>query len=238
MTMETQIYFAIAPAALRSAGMTIALLVRTAHAITHEMKLRHLAVAASLGLVACAQSPTHATLSEHGATRMAQSDYVAPKPEVSWSFDGHSFGAYCYNTIGCKVLYSNFYQVKDEENQVAPPPETSGMQRYWHGGHGGIDNFPPPAMVTWRSLDGVAHEAHVDIGEIFKDQQVLHNVPANKLAWNATKTGMSPDIILVVNDRTISVYMQVFVVLKEPEMRGDRPSGFRSEPVLAWRHTY
>ena len=238
MTMETQIYFAIAPTALRSAGMTIALLVRTAHAITHEMKLRHLAVAASLGLVACAQSPTHATLSEHGGTRMAQSDYVAPKPEVSWSFDGHSFGAYCYNTIGCKVLYASAYHVKDDENQVSPPPRSDGIQKNWQGDYGGIDNFPPPAVVTWRSLDGVPHEAHVDIGEIFKDQQVLHNVPANKLAWNATKTGMNPDIVLVVNDRTISVYMEAFVVLKEPEIPGNRYSGAVDELVLAWRHTY
>lgn len=169
---------------------------------------------------------------------MAQPDYVAPRPEVTWPFDGHSFGAYCYNTIGCKVLYDNFYHVKDDENAVAPPPKGAGIQKHWQGRYGGIDNFPPPAVVTWRSLDGTAHEARVDIGKIFKDQQVLHNVPAEKLAWNATKTGMNPDIILVVNDRTISVYMETFVVLKELEIPGNQYSNTRSEPVLAWRRSY
>jgi len=169
---------------------------------------------------------------------MAQPDYVAPRPEVTWPFDGHSFGAYCHNTVGCKVLYANFYEVRHEPDEVAPPPESAGLQRYWHGGHGGIDNFPPPAVVTWRSLDGVAHEVRIDIGEIFKDQQVIHNVPADKLAWNATKTGMNPSIILVVDDRTISVYMKAFVVLKEPRTPGNPHSDYQREPVLAWRRTY
>jgi len=203
-----------------------------------EMKLRHLAAAASLGLAACVHSPTSVTRSAHGEDRMAQSDYVAPRPEVTWSFDAHSFGAYCYNTIGCKVLYDDFYQVERDESEHTPPPESPGIQRYWSGSYIVMSSFPPPALVSWRSLDGIAHEVAIDIGEIFKDRRVLHDVPADKLAWNATRAGISPDIILIVNDRTISVYMKVFVVLKERELRGGRPSGFRSEPVLAWRHTY
>ena len=204
----------------------------------HEMNLRHLAAAASLGLAACAQFPTDATPPTQGDARMAQSDYVAPRPQVTWSFDRHSFGAYCYNTIGCEVLYANFYDVNDEADEVSPPPESAGVQKYWGGTHVGIDNFPPPATVTWRSLDGTAHVERVDIGEIFKDHQVLHDVPSEKLGWNATMTGMSPEIVLVVNDRTISVYMGTFVVLKEPEIPGNRYSGARDEFLLAWRHTY
>lgn len=202
-----------------------------------EARLRRamLAAALCLPLVAGCQSPMP-------YSKQSNSDYVAPRPEVTWPFDGHSFGAYCYNTIGCKVLYANRYHagyyIRKSDNDVAPPPETPGVQKYWHGGHIGLANFPPPAIVTWRSLDGASHEAHVDIGQIFEDQLVLHNVPADKLAWNATKTGADPDIILVVNDRTISVYMKSFVPLKAPRVPGNPHSDYQDEAVLAWRRTY
>lgn len=198
------------------------------------MKLRHLAAAAALAAVGASTGCQSAM----SASNQIPTNEVV-RPEVTWPFDGHNFGAYCYNTIGCRVLYANHYHVRDGDDEVAPPPPTPGIQKYWNGGgYIGIDNFPPPAVITWRSLDGVAHEAHVDIGAIFKDQQVLHNVPAEKLAWNATRTGMDPDIILVLDDRAISVYMKAAVVLEEPATPGNRYSDTRDEPVLAWRHTY
>lgn len=198
-----------------------------------EMKLRHLAAAATLA-VAGASMGCQSAMS--ASNQIPANEIV--RPEVTWPFERHSFGSYCYNTIGCRVLYDNFYHVKDDENAVAPPPKGPGIQKHWQGDYGGVANFPPPAVVTWRSLDGVAHEVHVDIGAIFKDQQVLHDVPAEKMSALATKGGGSPDIILVVDDRTISLYMKAFVSLKEPEIPGNRYSGARDEPVLAWRHAY
>lgn len=151
-------------------------------------------------------------------------------------FKEHAFGARCYNTIGCKVLYNNFYNISDDESEISPPPPKD-FPNNLYAGVIGIKNFPPPAVVTWRSLDGVPHEAKIDIGEIFKDQRILHHVPEDQIpAETAAFDGAN--IILVVNDRTISVYMKTTIALKKPRDPSNPRSNSVNELTLAYAHTY
>ncbi|MDT1028364.1 hypothetical protein RNH99_30670, partial [Pseudomonas paraeruginosa] len=74
-------------------------------------------------------------------------------------------------------------------------------QSLMKGGHIDIANFPPPAEVSWRSKDQSEHKALIDIGEIFSDGLVRHQVAREDIA-----PGVSigdPEIILEVDDRTI-----------------------------------
>src|SRR3546814_6299462 len=48
-------------------------------------------------------------------------------------------------------------------------------------GYSSIANFPPPAIVTWRSKDGTPHHAEVDIGDIFKDRLIRHNLQREEI---------------------------------------------------------
>lgn len=153
-------------------------------------------------------------------------------------FVRHSFGAYCYDTIGCKVLYAGLPHGARDENEVSPPASSRGRdyRKNWNAGHLALPNFPPPAVVTWRSKDGTAHEAQVDIGGIFKDGLILHDVPREDI-----REGVSihnPGIVLEVNDRTINVYMRAFIPTKELQIPGNRYSGHRDDLVLAWTQTY
>jgi hypothetical protein len=97
-------------------------------------------------------------------------------------------------------------------------------------------NFPAPAKITWRSEDGTPYEAEIDIGEIFKDRLVRHNVSRQDVTDNALGDG--PGIILEVNDRTINVYMRVTIWLKQPRLP-DRPhSDYQDELIKVFSRTY
>jgi hypothetical protein len=103
-------------------------------------------------------------------------------------------------------------------------------------GMGPISNFPPPAKVTWRSKDGTSHEAEIDIGKIFKDQLIRHNVVREDATDNPTDG--APGIILEVNDRTINVYMRATIWLKRPRFP-DRPhSDYQDELIKVFSNTY
>jgi hypothetical protein len=103
-------------------------------------------------------------------------------------------------------------------------------------GWGPIANFPPPATVTWRSKDGSSHEAEIDIGEIFKDELIRHNV-AREDAMDPASSGM-PNIILEVNDRTINVYMRAMIWLKEPRLPGRPHSDYQDDLIKVFSRNY
>jgi hypothetical protein len=160
----------------------------------------------------------------------------AQNPAKPQTFEEHNFGAYSYSTYDCKVLYNKRYVVKDDEGvlQVASsavPNYLKNLSASWLG----VKNFPAPAVVTWRAKDNASLTAEVDIGEIFKDQIIRHNVPSEDLPTDTVATADEPGIILVVDDRTISVYMHATVFLKDTATRkGD----LRSEKLLAFQKTY
>ena len=133
------------------------------------------------------------------------------------------------------MLYNNRYDVRDGDVELSEPLTAEYFSRLYASTLG-IPNFPPPAVVTWRSKDGVPHQARIDIGEIFKDRRVLHNV-AEKAIPERAYVG-DPDIVLLVNDRTISVYMRAFIPLKEPRVPGRPLSNYRDDLVLAYTQTY
>ncbi|WP_243412219.1 hypothetical protein [Cognatiluteimonas telluris] len=156
--------------------------------------------------------------------------------EFPLRFNDHDFDALCYNTIGCRVSYAGTIEVNEPPDVVSPPPLSADYRKHWgFASHVGIRNFPPPAFVEWKSLDGVPHEAHIDIGAIFKDELVLHHVPLDEIPKRTAATPGGPGIFLEVNDRTISVYMQSTIALKDLPTRR---SAFVNELNLAWTHTY
>jgi hypothetical protein len=157
-------------------------------------------------------------------------------------FKIHAFAAHCYNTIRCRVIYSNFDfgPYKTEEQPSPPPPSPDYRDRWALASYAGIRNFPPPAEVKWTSLDGATHEAKVDIGVIFKNERVLYKVPDSEIPDGMFPQGLiiDPGIILEVNDRTINVYMQALIPTKAEQISGNKYSDVREDVLLAWSHTY
>jgi hypothetical protein len=161
---------------------------------------------------------------------------------VEWPlrFKSHQFGARCYDTLECDVRYYD-----QRINHGDPKPTRSSASfgtdylKGWNGGYGGIKNFPPPARVKWRSKDGASHEAEIDIGELFKDELVRHNVPREEVSDEPDgKWENEPSILLEVNDRTIRVYTSAHIPTKHLQIPGNQYSGFRNDLIMVKTYTY
>lgn len=154
------------------------------------------------------------------------------------TFADHDFQVFCYNTKRCRVVYNNFnFSPNLAETEPSAPPPSADYRDHWpFASYLGIRNFPPPAEVSWVSLDGAAHEAKVDVAAIFKDERVLHRVPDADIPDHSW--GGEPGIFLEVNDRTINVYMKAFIATKTQQIPGNKNSYGRDDVVLAWTQTY
>jgi hypothetical protein len=152
-------------------------------------------------------------------------------------FHIHGFGVHCYNTLQCQVVYYGHDYTRLFGDKPSGPPPSADYRDHWPTAtRHAIPNFPPPAEVRWTSRDGVQREAKVDIGTIFKDQLVLYHVPDSEIPYRSW--GDDPNILLEVNDRTISVFMKAFIATKAEQIPGNKHSDFRDDVILAWTHTY
>lgn len=153
-------------------------------------------------------------------------------------FVRHNFGAHCFDTIGCRITYAGFVHGVDHADEVSPPIASykGSRDHLLRAGHVGKRNFPAPAKVTWRSKDGVPHEAEVDLDVIFKDRVVQHNVLRED--YRDDLGIADPDIVLEVNDRTISIYMRALIPTKTEHASGSAHGYSREDLVLVSSSTY
>ncbi|RSZ32763.1 MULTISPECIES: hypothetical protein [unclassified Variovorax] len=159
--------------------------------------------------------------------------------QVPLHFKRHNFEALCYNTIGCTVVYNGHYQVHEAEDEISPPKPAGIGRKAWGSTELDIRNFPKPAEVRWKSKDGVAHVASIDIGQIFKDELIWHNLRKEEMAdFYAGPVAGSPDIYLEVDNRTISVYTAMSVPTRDEQIPGNKDSNFRKDIFLVWSRTY
>ncbi len=174
-------------------------------------------------------------------TQESHSNPRADNTVADWPFKfvQHNFGARCFSTYECAVTYNRLpLTLLGKEDELGPSLEEVHPNALKNAGTGqiGIMNFPPPAQVRWRSKDGAQHDVQVDIGEIFKDQRILHQVPRQDVREGVSI--LNPDILLVVQNRTIEVYMRALIPTKNLQDASNPHSGHREELVLAWTQTY
>lgn len=170
-----------------------------------------------------------------------------PTPTLSapLHFKRHNFQAFCYNAIGCHITYNNhqflpLFGEPNPDSYVSPPPPSPNYREKWPGrGHMSIPNFPGPVEVSWKSMDGVEHHTSIDFSSIFEDGIIWHKVPKDDMAdfFSGPYAG-SPDIFVEVNDRTVSVYMSMFIPTKSEQIPGNNHSSFRNDVLLVWTRTY
>ncbi len=199
--------------------------------------LRSLILAAplSLALTGCqsamSSSPTSSPDPSDGS-------YSNVNPEWPLKFRAHYFGAHCFDTQHCEIMYRGFPHGADGGPSPSVASYGRPLEKLLSAGRGPIPNFPPPAKVTWRSKDGTSHEAEIDIGEIFKDQLIRHNLKQEEISEDGIGPGALPSIILEVNDRTINVYMRAHISTKELQKPGNKYSDFRNDLIKVSSQTY
>ena len=202
---------------------------------------RVLAAAAGFTLAACASSTPPIRESAMPSATATSPSRSTPVKQWPLKFKSHRFGAHCYSTFGCKVTYAGLEQRADDPNELRPSSSEYGpeYQRNWSGTHGMIRNFPPPAQVSWRSKDGQAHTAEIDIGELFADEVIRHNIKREEMADVPDgEYRNEPAILMEINDRTIRVYMRAHIPTKTRQKPGNRYSDFRNDLILVKTYTY
>ena len=150
-------------------------------------------------------------------------------------FIEHEFGAYCFSTVSCVVNYAGF-----AHGGESPRPSLAAVARpgvkILRAGWGPYRNFPAPAKVRWTSSDGTRLEASVDVSEILADRMIRHTVAREDI-----KEGTSipaPGVILVVDDRRVSIYMSTWIALKEPRNLENPHSDLYTGLILVHSKTY
>lgn len=167
-------------------------------------------------------------------------------------FHSHGFGAACFNTLACSIIYNRhqFGTRRWDGDDVAHdrpsgPLPFENWRDEWDGSHSILPfegrTFPGPVDIEWFSLDGESHALSIDLDEMFRGRLVLHFVKRGEVkeAWLDAKSvePVSPDILVEVNDRSVSVYMRAFVATEAEQMPGNDRSHFRNDLVLVWNRT-
>jgi hypothetical protein len=127
---------------------------------------------------------------------------MTKKPDLT--FKRHNFGAECYNASDLKVVYAGMpYDIPGECRDRVPYDE-----KRIKANTTGLIAFVGPVDVKWKSKDGQQHEYQLDMDEIFKGKQVLHQ---EKIEDIRIEEGYSyiPGIYVEVDDRTLNVYIDV-----------------------------
>lgn len=155
-------------------------------------------------------------------------------------FKKHNFEALCYNTLDCQVIYDHTNHTLYGTGKPSPPPPSDDYKKKWGGAsYLGVRNFPGPVRIDWTSKDGHSHRAQIELSEIFKDELILHRTPIEAIPEKAFKgPAGEPEIFVEVNNRTVTVYMKMFIPTKEPQIAGNSRSHFRDDLIEAWRQTY
>lgn len=206
------------------------------------MERRLMRSIATSAMISVATTGCHATMAQSSSDRppsaLPEGHYTNVGAEWPLKFRAHYFGGHCFNTQSCEILYRGFRH--GTEDRPSPSVESYGrpLDKLLSAGRGPIQNFPPPARVTWRSKDGTPLEAEIDIGEIFRDELVRHNLKQDEISERGPGPGLLPAIILEVNDRTISVYMRAHVSTRELQEPENRHSDFRNDLIKVFSRDY
>jgi hypothetical protein len=132
-------------------------------------------------------------------------------------FRAHDFGISCYGGItNLNLVYGGSRHnlcIKSPGREKLPSDEKRGPGFL----SGTYYAFAGPVEIEWNARDGTRLTHTIDLDEVFKERVVLHTAdPARIYKSNPTTTG-EPTIVIEINDRTVSVYMEVSLQL----MRSD-----------------
>lgn len=149
----------------------------------------------------------------------------------------HNLGVYCFRTWGCRVEYGDQLIWDKKPDQYERPLEDypPDLRKRMRGTNIGFRAFEGPLRLRWQDDSKQPLALDLDLGEIFADGLIRHDVPADEI--NATSSVGNPDIIVEINDRTVRLYMRAFIPLKAPRDPSNRYTNSVDENVLVLERT-
>lgn len=149
-------------------------------------------------------------------------------------FRSHSISARCFDTVSCRVTYGDMF-ILDEDRPEGPLTQ-SDRDRFY-GNWGQLDP-PSTATIAWTSKDGSQHEEKIRLGEIFSSGLVHYASDLNLNEVNLAIKPTAPSIILVVEDRSVSVYMRAHITLIRSANPYNRMANFREDLVTVYKRYF
>jgi hypothetical protein len=174
-----------------------------------------------------------ALLSASDASKRAYTGAVADWPLF---FIRHLFGAVCFDTHGCEVLYAGFDHGADKDTPSASSFSPERRRALMVASYGDLPNFPAPARLRWRSKDRSEHTTVIDFAEIFRDGLIRHAVAREDIA-EGVSMGFT-HVLLEIDDRTVNVYSRTMIPTKREQTPGNRHSFFRDDLIKVYSQTY
>jgi len=179
---------------------------------------------------------TGETKGEPDAEEMAEFDLK----EVGWPLRFKRrfvFGGRCVNTAECLISYDGL-RYTNPRSHVSEDPYSSKIIRGWNVGQFSVA-FDYPVHVTWRSLDGVARSAVLDLDKIFSDRLIRHVVPRQEVPLLPKGVyNLAPSVLVEVNDRIIRVYTRAFIPTRHLQRPTSRLSNFRNDLIMVKAFVY
>lgn len=194
--------------------------------------------AALLGIAfvaGCQPAMTHSTVSDPPANAPNRA-YTGTVADWPLFFTHHLFGAACFDTQTCRVVYNDFEFGNPGPAGPAAALSPEAYDRAMTASYGPVARTAPPAVATWRSKDGSELHAEVDIAAIFADGAIRHRVSREEIP-DGVSMG-STHVLIEVNDRTISVYTRTMIPTRHEQIPGNRFSAFRDDLVKVYSRTY
>lgn len=189
-----------------------------------------------LGVLFAAGCQPAMTAPSAPATTSGHETIAGTVAEWPLTFKRHLFGAVCFDTRGCEVIYDD-----RDHGTAADTPSAADIpaQRYdalMIARYGDLPNFATPARLRWRSRDGSEHAGEVDLAEIFKDGLVRHKTPREDIAEDVSM-GFT-HVVLEINDRTVNVYTRTMIPTKREQVPGNPHSFFRDDLIKVYSRTH
>lgn len=126
-------------------------------------------------------------------------------------FTTHHFALFCYAVSDVHVVYAGRAHDLWDDGEAAPARTPADDTRYPNGQFGVYHAFEGPVQARWRALDGSARSCEVDLDQVFADRVVRHGADPQRLYAPHPLIGGAPVLIVEINDRTLSIYMDVTV---------------------------
>lgn len=193
-----------------------------------------------LTLNACqtVMSPTEARSPRYPGAPNIDREYTGTVADWPLFFIRHNYASDCFDTQYCRIAYGSFVS-----EDATPQPSIASFGKDYpsiltNAVSIGIDNFAGPIVIDWRSKDGTTLQASIDLDEIFKDR-LIPIPPGVTREEIPDRIGIGdPTIIIEVVDRTVNVYSETHIPMKEEQIPGNRYSNFNDDLVRVFTRTY
>jgi len=187
-------------------------------------------------LISSGCQPAMTTSPSARADATADSGPAGTVADWPLTFKHHQFGVVCFDTQACEVDYNGFSFGSPEPSQTKANLSADDYARATTASYGPVARTAAPARVSWRSKDGTALQAEIDIAELFKDGLVRHRVPRADIP-DGVSIGAT-HVLLEIDDRTISVLTRTMIPTREPQIPGNRFSSFRDDLIEVSSRSY